>query len=91
MKRATINRLERLEAQHAAPNHGAKLGIIEYADGRTETIYTDKEGALSTTKSLCELMGAGGDNPAVRVVEITQDGENNSLFSVLAQMLNYKN
>lgn len=91
MKRATISRLERLEAQSAAPEHGTRLGIIEYADGRSETIYTDKEGALSTTKSLCELMGAGGDNPAVRIIEITQDGENNSLFSVLAQMLNYKN
>ena len=86
MNRTLIKRLETLERARAEPERGVLLGVVTYSDGTEAKAYSDKQGALQTTKSLADLMGYAGKQ-AIKCTA-TEAGKEHTLFSVLFQLVN---
>ena len=86
MNRTLIKRLETLERARAEPERGVLLGVVTYSDGTQEEIYSDKQGALQTTKTLADLMGYAGKQ-AIKCTA-TEAGKQHPLYSVLFQLIN---
>lgn len=86
MSKSIIKRIEELERARAEPERGVLLGVITYSDGTEEKVYSNKNGALQTTKTLADLMGYSGKQ-AVKCTA-TEEGKEHTLFSVLFQLVN---
>lgn len=86
MNRTLIKRLEALERARAEPERFSNLGVVTYSDGTQEEIYSDKQGALQTTKTLADLMGYAGKQ-AIKCTA-TEAGKQHPLYSVLFQLIN---
>ena len=86
MNKAIAKRLEALERARAEPERGVLLGVVTYSDGTQEEVYSDKQGALQTTKSLADLMGYAGKQ-AIKCTA-TEVGKEHTLFGVLFQLTN---
>lgn len=86
MSKSIIKRIEELERARAEPERGLLLGVVTYSDGTQEEVYSDKQGALQTTKTLADLMGYSGKQ-AVKCTA-TEEGKEHTLFSVLFQLVN---
>ena len=86
MNRTLIKRLETLERARAEPERGVLLGVVTYSDGTEEKVYSDKQGALQTTKTLDDLMGYAGKQ--VVKCTATEAGKEHTLFGVLFQLVN---
>ena len=86
MNKAIAKRLEALERARADPEKGVLLGVVTYSDGTEEKVYSDKNGALQTTKTLADLMGYAGKQ-AIKCTA-TEEGKEHTLFSVLFQLTN---
>ena len=87
MNKAIAKRLEALERARADPEKGVLLGVVTYSDGTEEKVYSDKNGALQTTKTLADLMGYAGNREVVKCTA-TEEGKEHTLFSVLFQLTN---
>ena len=86
MNKTIAKRLEALERARAEPKRGVLLGVVTYSDGTEEKVYSDKQGALQTTKTLADLMGYAGKQ-AVKCTA-TEAGKEHTLFGVLFQLTN---
>ena len=86
MNKTISKRLEALERARAEPERGVLLGVVTYSDGTQEEVYSDKQGALQTTKTLADLMGYAGKQ-AIKCT-VTDAGKEHTLFSVLFQLTN---
>lgn len=86
MNKTIAKRLEALERARADPERGVLLGVVTYSDGTQEEIYSDKQGALQTTKTLADLMGYAGKQ-AIKC-KATEAGKQHPLYSVLFQLIN---
>ena len=86
MNRTVLKRLETLERARAEPERGDLLGVVTYSDGTQEEVYSDKQGALQTTKTLADLMGYAGKQ-AIKCTA-TDAGKEHTLFGVLFQLVN---
>ena len=86
MNKTIAKRLEALERARAEPERGVLLGVVTYSDGTQEEIYSDKQGALQTTKTLADLMGYAGKQ-AIKCTA-TEAGKQHPLYSVLFQLIN---
>ena len=86
MNKAIAKRLEALERARAEPERGVLLGVVTYSDGTEEKVYSDKNGALQTTKTLADLMGYAGKQ--VIKCTATEAGKEHTLFGVLFQLVN---
>ena len=86
MNRTVLKRLETLERARAEPERGVLLGVVTYSDGTQEEVYSDKQGALQTTKTLADLMGYAG-RQAIKCTA-TDAGKEHTLFGVLFQLTN---
>lgn len=86
MSRTVLKRLETLERARAEPERGVLLGVVTYSDGTEEKVYSDKQGALQTTKTLADLMGYAGK--MVIKCTATDAGKEHTLFGVLFQLVN---
>ena len=78
MNKAIAKRLEALERARAEPERGVLLGVVTYSDGTEEKVYSDKNGALQTTKTLADLMGYAGKQ--VIKCTATEAGKEHTLF-----------
>ena len=87
MNKAIAKRLEALERARAEPERGVLLGVVTYSDGTEEKVYSDKNGALQTTKTLADLMGYAGNREVVKCTA-TDAGKEHTLFGVLFQLTN---
>ena len=87
MNRTVLKRLETLERARAEPERGDLLGVVTYSDGTQEEVYSDKQGALQTTKTLADLMGYAGNREVVKCTA-TEAGKEHTLFGVLFQLTN---
>ena len=87
MNKTISKRLEALERARAEPERGVLLGVVTYSDGTQEEVYSDKQGALQTTKTLADLMGYAGNREAVKCTA-TEAGKEHTLFGVLFQLVN---
>ena len=87
MNKAIAKRLETLERARAEPERGVLLGVVTYSDGTEEKVYSDKNGALQTTKTLADLMGYAGNREVVKCTA-TEAGKEHTLFGVLFQLVN---
>ena len=87
MNKAIEKRLEALERARAEPESGVLLGVVTYSDGTQEEVYSDKQGALQTTKTLADLMGYAGNREVVKCTA-TDAGKEHTLFGVLFQLTN---
>ena len=87
MNKTIAKRLEALERARAEPERGVLLGVVTYSDGTQEEVYSDKQGALQTTKTLADLMGYA-DNREVVKCTATEVGKEHTLFGVLFQLVN---
>ena len=87
MSKSIIKRIEELERARAEPERGLLLGVVTYSDGTQEKVYSDKQGALQTTKTLAELMGYAGNREVVKCTA-TEAGKEHTLFGVLFQLVN---
>ena len=87
MNKAIAKRLEALERARAEPEKGVLLGVVTYSDGTEEKVYSDKNGALQTTKTLADLMGYAGNREVVKCTA-TEAGKEHTLFGVLFQLVN---
>lgn len=87
MNKAIAKRLEALERARAEPERGVLLGVVTYSDGTEEKVYSDKNGALQTTKTLADLMGYAGNREVVKCTA-TEAGKEHTLFGVLFQLTN---
>ena len=86
MNKTIAKRLEALERARAEPERGVLLGVVTYSDGTEEKVYSDKQGALQTTKTLADLMGFAGTQ-AIKCTA-TDAGKEHTLFGVLFQLVN---
>ena len=86
MSKSIIKRIEDLERARAEPERGVLLGVVTYSDGTEEKVYSDKNGALQTTKTLADLMGYAGKK-AIKCTA-TEVGKEHILFGVLFQLVN---
>ena len=86
MNKTIAKRLEALERARAEPERGVLLGVVTYSDGTEEKVYSDKNGALQTTKTLADLMGYAGKQTIKCTA--TEAGKEHTLFSVLFQLTN---
>ena len=86
MNKTISKRLEALERARAEPERGVLLGVVTYSDGTEEKVYSDKNGALQTTKTLADLMGYAGKK-AIKCTA-TEVGKEHTLFGVLFQLVN---
>ena len=86
MNKTIAKRLEALERARAEPERGVLLGVVTYSDGTEEKVYSDKQGALQTTKTLADLMGYVGKQ-AIKCTA-TDAGKEHTLFGVLFQLTN---
>ena len=86
MNKTISKRLEALERARAEPERGVLLGVVTYSDGTEEKVYSDKNGALQTTKTLADLMGYAGKQ--VIKCTATEAGKEHTLFGVLFQLVN---
>ena len=86
MSKSIIKRIEDLERARAEPERGLLLGVVTYSDGTQEEVYSDKQGALQTTKTLADLMGCAGKQ-AIKCTA-TEAGKEHTLFGVLFQLTN---
>ena len=86
MSKSIIKRIEDLERARAEPERGDLLGVVTYSDGTQEEVYSDKRGALQTTKTLADLMGYAG-NQVIKCTA-TEAGKEHTLFGVLFQLVN---
>ncbi len=86
MNKTILKRLETLERARAEPERGVLLGVVTYSDGTQEEVYSDKQGALQTTKTLADLMGYAGKQ--VIKCTATEVGREHTLFGVLFQLVN---
>ena len=86
MNKTIAKRLEVLERARAEPERGVLLGVVTYSDGTEEKVYSDKNGALQTTKTLADLMGYAGKQ-AIKCTA-TEVGKEHTLFGVLFQLTN---
>lgn len=86
MSKSIIKRIEDLERARAEPERGVLLGVVTYSDGTQEEVYSDKQGALQTTKTLADLMGYAGKQ-AIKCTA-TEAGKEHTLFGVLFQLVN---
>ena len=86
MSKSIIKRIEDLERARAEPERGVLLGVVTYSDGTQEEVYSDKQGALQTTKTLADLMGYAGKQ--VIKCTATEVGKEHTLFGVLFQLVN---
>ena len=75
-----------MERARAEPERGLLLGVVTYSDGTEEKVYSDKQGALQTTKTLADLMGYAG-NQVIKCTA-TEAGKEHTLFGVLFQLVN---
>ena len=87
MNKTISKRLEALERARAEPERGVLLGVVTYSDGTQEEVYSDKQGALQTTKTLADLMGYAGNREVVKCTA-TDAGKEHTLFGVLFQLVN---
>ena len=87
MNKTISKRLEALERARAEPERGVLLGVVTYSDGTEEKVYSDKQGALQTTKTLADLMGYAGNREVVKCTA-TEAGKEHTLFGVLFQLVN---
>ena len=87
MNKAIAKRLEALERARAEPEKGVLLGVVTYSDGTEEKVYSDKNGALQTTKTLSDLMVYAGNREVVKCTA-TEAGEEHTLLGVLFQLTN---
>ena len=87
MSKSIIKRIEELERARAEPKKGVLLGVVTYSDGTEEKVYSDKQGALQTTKTLADLMGYAGNREVVKCTA-TDAGKEHTLFGVLFQLVN---
>ena len=87
MNKTIAKRLEALERARAEPERGVLLGVVTYSDGTEEKVYSDKQGALQTTKTLADLMGYAGNREVVKCTA-TEAGKEHTLFGVLFQLTN---
>ena len=87
MNKTIAKRLEALERARAEPERGVLLGVVTYSDGTQEEVYSDKNGALQTTKTLADLMGYAGNREVVKCTA-TEVGKEHTLFGVLFQLVN---
>ena len=87
MNKTIAKRLEALERARAEPERGVLLGVVTYSDGTEEKVYSDKNGALQTTKTLADLMGYAGNREVVKCTA-TEAGKEHTLFGVLFQLTN---
>ena len=87
MNKTTTKRLEGLERGRAESERGGLLGVVTYSDGTQEEVYSDKQGALQTTKTLADLMGYAGNREVVKCTA-TEVGKEHTLFGVLFQLVN---
>ena len=87
MNKTISKRLEALERARAEPERGVLLGVVTYSDGTEEKVYSDKQGALQTTKTLADLMGYAGNREVVKCTA-TEAGKEHTLFGVLFQLTN---
>ena len=87
MNKAIAKRLEALERARAEPEKGVLLGVVTYSDGTEEKVYSDKQGAFQTTKTLADLMGYAGHREVVKCTT-TDAGKEHTLFGVLFQLTN---
>ena len=86
MNKTISKRLEALERARAEPERGVLLGVVTYSDGTEEKVYSDKNGALQTTKTLADLLGYSGKQ-AVKCTA-TEVGKELTLFGVLFLLVN---
>ena len=86
MNKTIAKRLEALERARAEPEKGVLLGVVTYSDGTEEKVYSDKQGALQTTKTLADLMGYAGKQ-AINCT-VTDAGKEHTLFGILFQLVN---
>ena len=87
MNKTIAKRLEALERARAEPERGVLLGVVTYSDGTQEEVYSDKQGALQTTKTLADLMGYAGNREVVKCT-VTDAVKEHAVFGVLFQLVN---
>ena len=87
MNKTISKRLEALERARAEPERGVLLGVVTYSDGTEEKVYSDKQGALQSTKTLADLMGYSCNIEIVKCTA-TEVGKEHTLFGVLFQLVN---